>query len=61
MVSLEWLDHWPYNKQYVKGRMISNHCALLLKPVTIDWGPKPFKIIDIWKSDPTFKKVVKQS
>jgi len=33
----------------------------VLKSVIIDWGPKPFKTLDIRKSDPTFTKVVKQS
>jgi len=61
LVSLEWLNYWLDSKQYIKGRLVSDHCALLLKPITIDWGPKPFRTMDIWKSDPTFKKVVKQS
>jgi len=61
LVSTEWLVHWPDSKQYIKGRQMLDHCALLLKPVTIDWGPKTFKTLDIWKSDPAFKKVVKQS
>jgi len=61
LVSTEWLEHWPDSRQYIMGRQVSDHCALMLKPVTIDWGPKPFKTLNIWKSDPTFKKTVKQS
>ena len=61
LVSIEWLEKWPDSKQYIKGRQVSDHCVLVLKSVTIDWGPKPFKTLDIWKSDPTFKEVVKQS
>ena len=61
LVSLEWMEHWSDSKQFILDRQVSDHCALLIKQVTIDWGPKPFKTLDIWESDPTFKNVVKQS
>jgi len=43
LISLEWLEHKSGSKQYIKGRIVYDHCALLFKPVTIDWGPKPLK------------------
>ncbi|XP_027905898.1 uncharacterized protein LOC114165485 [Vigna unguiculata] len=61
LISPEWLEYWPDSKQYIKGRQVSDHCALLLKSVTMDWGPKPFKSLNIWFSDPSFKNTVKQS
>jgi len=33
----------------VVGRSVSNHCALILKDINIDWGPKPFKYLDVVK------------
>ena len=61
LISSEWLEHWPDSKQYILGRQVSDHSALLLKSTSIDWGPKPFKSLNIWISDPSFKQVVRQS
>jgi len=36
LISPEWLEYWPDSKQYIKGRQVSDHCALLLKSVTMD-------------------------
>jgi len=42
-------------------RQVFDHRALLLKSVIIDWGPKPFKTLDIWLSNPSLKQIVKKS
>ncbi|GKV17695.1 hypothetical protein SLEP1_g28164 [Rubroshorea leprosula] len=39
-------------------RDISDHCAIVLKTRVTDWGPKPFRVLDIWQQHPDFKKVV---
>ncbi|GLT98630.1 hypothetical protein SLE2022_161270 [Rubroshorea leprosula] len=39
-------------------RNISDHCAIGLKTRTIDWGPKPFRVLDAWQHHPEFRKVV---
>ncbi|GLT95878.1 hypothetical protein SLE2022_135350 [Rubroshorea leprosula] len=39
-------------------RNISDHCAIILKTRVADWGPKPFRVLDVWQQHPEFKKVV---
>ena len=48
LTTFEWLQHWSGNKQYVLDRQISDHCGLVLKSNMVDWGPKPFRFLDIW-------------
>ena len=58
-ISFEWLQHWPGSKQYVLDRQVSDHCALVLKSNVVDWGPKPFRFLDIWQEDKEFKIFIK--
>ncbi|GKV45295.1 hypothetical protein SLEP1_g52400 [Rubroshorea leprosula] len=39
-------------------RSISDHCALILTSRNIDWGPKPFRVLDAWQQHPNFKGFV---
>jgi len=48
LVSEEWLQCWPMCKQYVQKREVFDHCALVIKCLDKDWGPKPFRTIDAW-------------
>ncbi|GLT87099.1 hypothetical protein SLE2022_051990 [Rubroshorea leprosula] len=41
-------------------RNISDHCAIVLKKRTVDWGPRPFRVLDAWQLHPNFKKVIEQ-
>ena len=59
LVSEEWLVKWPMSKQYVKQREVSDHCAIVVKSVEKDWGPKPFRSIDAWFSERGFREMVK--
>jgi len=59
LVSLEWLEKWPGSKLYAEGRSVSDHCALILKEVNIDWDPKPFRCLDVWQKDDRFKELVR--
>jgi len=59
LVSFEWLQQWTGSKQYVIDRQISDHCALVLKSNVVDWGPKPFKFLDIWQEDKEFENFIK--
>ena len=47
------------SKQYVQRREVSDHCAIVLKSVDKDWGPKPFRTIDAWLSEKGFWEMVK--
>jgi len=48
LVSQEWLDLWLESKQYVLDGTVSDHCALICEKLLIDWGPKPFRYLDVW-------------
>ena len=41
-------------------RVISNHCALLLKSTYVDWGPIPFRTLDAWLTVTGFTDFVKK-
>ena len=51
LLSDEWLSQWPDTTQFVLDRDFSDHCPILLRSRIIDWGPKPFKIMDWWLKD----------
>jgi len=59
LVSREWLDVWPECKQFILSRTVSDHCALVLKDSKVDWGPKPFRSLDVWQEDSRFKDFVR--
>jgi len=59
LMTFEWLQHMPGCKQFVIDRQISNHCALVLKSNVVDWGPKPFRFLDIWQEYKEFGIFVK--
>ncbi|GKV33388.1 hypothetical protein SLEP1_g41905 [Rubroshorea leprosula] len=37
-----------------------DHCAIVLKSRTTDWGPKPFRVLDAWLLHPDFKKIIEE-
>ena len=43
------MNIWPDSKQYVMERSIPVQFPLILKHNIIDWGPKPFRYIDVWE------------
>jgi len=59
LVTDEWLREWPMAKQYILPREVSDHCAIVVKCLMKDWGPRPFKSIDAWMMEPTFKEMVR--
>ncbi|GLT88941.1 hypothetical protein SLE2022_069480 [Rubroshorea leprosula] len=30
-------------------RIVSDHCPIMVKTVVVDWGPKPFRVLDAWQ------------
>ena len=46
LISHEWLEKWPNSIQTALARNFSDHCPIVLRSNEIDWGPKPFRIID---------------
>lgn len=61
LVSPEWLAKWPGSTQHTLDRNFSDHCPIMLRSNYVDWGPKPFRILDCWLSDNSFKKIVQES
>ena len=46
LVSHEWLVRWPSSIQATLARNFSDHCPIVLRSKVIDWGPKPFRVMD---------------
>jgi len=59
LITEEWLDCWPMCMQYVQRREVSDHCAIVVKSLLKDWGPKPFRSINAWLSERGFCEMVK--
>ncbi|RZB65498.1 hypothetical protein D0Y65_041524 [Glycine soja] len=59
LISPEWRDTWPENVQFTLSRNVSDHCPILIKANNVDWGPKPFRILNCWLTDKSFSDVVK--
>jgi len=57
----DWLQQWPMGKQYILSREISDHCVIVVKSSVKDWGPKPFRFIDVWLMEPGFKDMVRDN
>lgn len=58
LISHEWMAKWPDTTQYTLERNFSDHCPILLRSKIIDWGPKPFRVMDYWLKDSSFTKTV---
>ncbi|KAH1205464.1 putative ribonuclease H protein [Glycine max] len=60
--NLDYVDIWklkiPNSTQFVLDRDFSDHCPILLRSTTVDWGPRSFKVMDWWLKDKDFQKMV---
>jgi len=56
----KWLEHCPGYNQYIQDRQLYDHFVIVLKNSLIDWGPKPFKCLEVWNSEKRFRELVKQ-
>lgn len=61
LLSHEWLSCWPDCTQLVLERTFSDHCPILLKYSTQNWGPKPFRSLNCWFEDRRFKGFVEKT
>lgn len=55
----DWFHKFP--RMILSGlpKNFSDHNPLLLKlEERVDWGPKPFRILDTWLKDPRFKPLI---
>ena len=60
LISPEWRDRWPESVQFTLPRSFSDHYPILLRANNVDWGPKPFRILDCWLTEKSFREVVHQ-
>ena len=57
LVTDGWLDKWPDSFQCNLERNYSDHCPIIMKSKSIDWGPKPFKVFYAWLKNKEYQKV----
>ena len=39
-------------------RKLSDHCPIVLKDMDVDYGPKPFRVFDIWLEEADINQIV---
>ncbi|XP_058217549.1 uncharacterized protein LOC131328649 [Rhododendron vialii] len=60
LVSIQWMENFKL-LQWGLPRPISDHCPIVLSEDGRDWGPRPFKFMDIWLSNPSCMKLAKST
>lgn len=50
-------NHWV---QIGLRRLVSDHCAISVTAAVLDWGLKPFHVIDAWLEHPGFIDLIKE-
>ncbi|XP_058205582.1 uncharacterized protein LOC131319373 [Rhododendron vialii] len=58
LVSIQWMENFKLIQRGLP-RPIYDHCPRVLSKDGRDWGPKPFKFMDIWLSNPSCMKLAK--
>ena len=61
LVFEQWLSHWPDSSQHVIQRDFADHCPIILKTDMVDWGPKPFRVLDWWLKHKDYQRMVKET
>ena len=60
LVSADWFDKWQGNTQFILEGNFLDHCTILLSSSFVDWGLKPFRVLDCWFHDKSFRKVASE-
>jgi hypothetical protein len=58
LISPAWGDLWGDPSVRVLCRDVADHCPLVLRYCSDDWGPKPFRFNNYWLKHKDFKDVV---
>ncbi|WJX43736.1 hypothetical protein P8452_30798 [Trifolium repens] len=61
LLSEGWMLKWTNPKVWVLNRDVSDHCPLVVRYSSLDWGPKPFRFNNYWFHHKAFKKVVEEA
>ncbi|XP_038704713.1 uncharacterized protein LOC120000656 [Tripterygium wilfordii] len=56
--SVEWFSTFPSLRMWGLPRGLSDHSPLLIETEKINWGPKPFRVLDCWWQHPWFLTTV---
>ena len=54
LVSVAWEEVFPYFRQELAVRVVSNHCPIILDSTPPSWGPIPFRFENMWLSHKSF-------
>lgn len=60
-ISSEWLEIFPDLQASLLNRSLSDHRPLLASSYDQNWGPRPFKFINCWLSNPGCLITIKKS
>lgn len=60
IIDSSWMGKFRDIKLLGLDRSISDHCPLLIECESVDWGPKPFRKLDVWFSNSSFNKLVEK-
>ncbi|MCH88726.1 reverse transcriptase, partial [Trifolium medium] len=58
LISSSWFDVWGNPNVWVLARDVADHCPLVLRYSSLDWGPKPFRFNNFWLGNREFKEVI---
>ncbi|GAU09987.1 hypothetical protein TSUD_393040 [Trifolium subterraneum] len=61
LVSLDWIPLWGNPNAWVAPRDVSDHCPIILRYDSTDWGPKPFRFNNFWLKHNNFRTLVKDT
>ncbi|GKD87971.1 cytochrome P450 [Tanacetum coccineum] len=61
LVSPHFTSKWPNANLLALPRELSDHCPLVLKSHSMDYGPIPFKLFNSWLLDSDFPAIVSRS
>ncbi|PNY14141.1 cysteine-rich receptor-like protein kinase [Trifolium pratense] len=61
LISPSWFDMWGAPNAWVLARDVADHCPIVLKYSSFDWGPKPFRLNNFWEHNSDFKGVIKEA
>jgi hypothetical protein len=61
LLSNGWFNKWPNPFVRVLARDVSDHCPLVVRYNSSDWGPKAFRFNNFWLHHKSFKDLVVQT
>ncbi|GJS50290.1 RNA-directed DNA polymerase, eukaryota [Tanacetum coccineum] len=59
--AMRFSDLWGNLSVVALDRKLSDHCPIVIKDVELDFGPKPFRIFNIWMEEPNFTRVMEEA